>query len=386
MTVAKRSPSELIHYFESRLPQALDTLQRLVELESNSKDKAGIDALAAYLSRQFSLLGADVEILSHSVRGNALRARWRRAGTGKPVLLLGHLDTVWPKGTLQTRPFRHEDGKAWGPGIFDMKGGILLCLLVFQALSENLTAPERDVIVLLTADEEIGSEAGLAHIRATAARCGVVLCLEPPLPGGRVKTSRKGCGTFSLHVLGRSAHAGVDHEKGANAIVELSRHLIRLHELTNYQRGITISVGTIRGGTAVNAVPAEAEAEVDFRVSALEDAQGIEAMLQDLRPYDPRCRLEVRSGIIRPPLERTDAVARLYRKARALALPFGLELGEGSTGGGSDGSLTAGMGIPTLDGLGIDGNGAHAVDEYIIVSDIVPRASWLCRMTEMIYA
>lgn len=379
------TPAQLLDFFQSRLNESLDTLRQLVEMESHSHDKPGIDALAEFLAAEFSSLGAEVEIFPDRARGNALKAHWRTDTGRKPLLLLGHLDTVWPRGTALMRPFRVEGGSAFGPGVFDMKSGILLSLLACRALNEEIVKPGSDVIFLFTADEEIGTETGRPHLTASAPGCGAVLCLEPPLPGGRAKTFRKGVGTWRLRVRGVSAHAGVDHAKGANAIVELSRQLIRVQEMTDYSRGVTVSVGRFQGGTASNVVPDDAEAIVDFRVSAIADGQHLESLVRNLQPVDPRCTLTVEGGLNRPPLERTEAVIALFQKARNLAMELGMDLGEGSTGGGSDGSFTAAMGIPTLDGLGVDGDGAHAADEHICVNDIPPRAALLCRLVETIF-
>ena len=238
------------------------------------------------------------------------------------------------------------------------------------------------MIFLFTADEEIGTETGLSRLKLVATSCRAVLCLEPPLPGGKVKTFRKGVGEFRIRVTGVAAHAGADHEKGANAILELSKLVLQLQALTDYQRGVTVNVGKIRGGSAVNVVPAEAEAEVDFRVSTVSDGDRLEQRVRDLRASDPRCAVLVEGGLRRPPLERTPAVVELYQKARGVAFSLGLDLGEGGTGGASDGSFTAAWGIPTLDGLGVEGDGAHALHEHILVDDIPRRAALLARLTQ----
>jgi glutamate carboxypeptidase len=277
-----------------------------------------------------------------------------------------------------------ENEKAFGPGVYDMKAGLLLSLLVSRALKEGRSRPGRDVLFLFTGDEEIGTEEGLPHLERTARDCEAVLCLEPPLAGGRAKTFRKGVGCFRLRVAGLSAHAGVEPEKGADAILELSRQVLRLHELNDRERGTTVTVGVIKGGTASNVVPSEAEAEIDVRVASVGEGALIESKIGALKSFDHRCRLTVEGGMNRPPLERTPAVVELYLKARSAALELGMDLGEGGTGGGSDGSFTAAMGIPTLDGLGVEGGGAHSPDEYIEVGDIQRRAALLCRLLETI--
>jgi glutamate carboxypeptidase len=376
--------SEILGYFESLLPESISRLRELVEMESYSGDKDAVDLLAAQLAGSFEAEGCKAEILHCSSRGNTLRASWRTAERrdARPFLLLGHLDTVWPAGTILERPFRVTNGRALGPGVYDMKVGIVLSLLVGRALKEGKVHPGRDVMFLFTGDEEVGTHEGLPYLKDTARECAAVFCLEPPLAGGRAKTFRKGVGSFRLRVTGKSAHAGVEPEKGANAIVELSRQIVRLEAMNDRDRGTAVSTGTVRGGTASNVVPAEAEAEVDVRVASAQEGASLETRIRGLQPFDSRCSLTVEGGMNRPPLERSPMVVELYLKARAAALGLGMDLGEGSTGGGSDGSFTAAMGIPTLDGLGVEGGGAHAPGEYVEIGDIPRRAALLCRLLE----
>lgn len=376
------APLDLLRHFSANVDGALDLLKRLVEMESCSSDKRGVDGLAEFLAREFEARGARAEVLPLTGCGNALKAVWKGTGSSQPVLLLGHLDTVWPPGTAAVRPFVLKEGKAYGPGIFDMKSGILLCLLVCGALYEQRLSSNGDVLFFFTPDEEIGSAGGLPLLTPIAKACRAVLCVEPPLSGGRAKTFRKGVGRFHLRVSGVAAHAGVDHEKGANAVLELSRQVIKLQKMTDYERGITVSVGMVRGGSAVNVVPESAEADVDFRFSTLKDGRSLERRVKRLRPGDVRCNIEVEGGINRPPLERTPAVSGLYERAKVLAASLGMELGQGETGGGSDGSFTAALGIPTLDGIGVDGDGAHAAHEHILVSDLPRRAALLCLLAQ----
>jgi glutamate carboxypeptidase len=372
-------PFGLIHYFDSMLDQDLMLLRRLVEFESHTLDKAAVDRLAEFLANAFRSEGAEAEIIPGIRSGNPLKAVWKsRLGAGNPVLVLGHLDTVWKSGTLRERPFEVKEGKAFGPGVFDMKAGILLSLLVCRALREKNIDPGKDVRFFFAPDEEVGSDQSLHHLNEVSQPCQAVLCLEPPLPGGKAKTFRKGGGVLRLRVRGIAAHAGVDHASGANAVLELSRQVVALSSMTDYERGITVSVGTICGGTASNVVPAEAEAAIDIRVSTKADGEWIIKRIQELPPCDSRCTLSLSGGIHRPPLERTAAVIQLYEKARSLAKELDMELGEGSTGGGSDGCFTAARGIPTLDGLGVDGDGAHALHEFIKIDDIPRRAALLC--------
>jgi glutamate carboxypeptidase len=252
-----------------------------------------------------------------------------------------------------------------------------MCLLICGALHQSQITSKGDVIFLFTPDEESGSSVGLPLLSPVAAACRAVLCLEPPLPGGKAKTSRKGVGQFTMQVEGIAAHAGVDPDKGASAILEISRQVIKLQRMTGREGGDAVTVGTIRGGTAVNVVPSRAEAAVDFRFCTLAEGRRLEKRIRRLRPFDPRCRIVFEGGINRPPLERTPSVCELYRKAKTIAASVGMDLGEGGTGGGSDGSFTASLGIPTLDGLGVAGDGAHAVHEHILISDISRRAAML---------
>ncbi|MBM3790722.1 MAG: M20 family metallopeptidase [Acidobacteria bacterium] len=359
---------------------ALETLKKTVEIESPTGDKRGIDSLAAFVADRFRETGAAVEILSQGAGGDALRAVWRAGHGGAPVLVLGHLDTVWPVGTVLERPFEVRDGKAFGPGVFDMKAGILLSVLVCRAFQRELYDPGKDVVFLFTPDEEGSGEAASSLLRRLAPGCRAVLCLEPPLPGGLAKTSRKGVGEVRLQVKGISAHAGLDHEKGASAVLELCRLVNLLEGMTDYPNGVTVNVGLIRGGSALNVVPGTAEAVVDFRFPTMVRGEKLERAIGSLTPSDPRCRLQIVGGIQRMPLERTDAVVGLFRKAREAALRVGMELGEGAAGGASDGSFTAAMGLPTLDGLGVPGDGAHADHEHIVVADIPQRAAFLCEL------
>ncbi len=376
------TPADLLSYFGADLDPSLLLLRRLVELESNSSDKKGIDLLAEFLAREFNSRGAGAEVMRLPASGNALKATCKGTGSSRPVLFLGHLDTVWPAGTLAARPFTLAEGRAYGPGVYDMKGGILLCLLVCSALHERRIHSGCDVIFFFTSDEETGTAAGLPLLRRIVEGCRLVLCLEPPLPGGGVKTSRKGVGQFHVAVSGVAAHAGVDHERGANAILELCRQVVKLHRMTDYERGITVNVGTVRGGSAANVVPDSAGAEVDIRFCKLRDGRSLEKRLRKFRPFDARCRMELTGGINRPPLERTSAILGLYNRAKAVAAGIGMELGEGDSGGGSDGSFTAAMGIPTLDGLGVDGGGAHAVNEHILINDLPRRAALLSLLAQ----
>ena len=359
----------------------LDMLKRLVEMESPSTDKVAIDRLGLVFAEELGASGAQVTHLSADRHGNHVRAVAGDASGDKQILVLGHLDTVWEMGTLQAMPFRVENGIAYGPGTFDMKAGLVQLVFALRALRETRRRTRR-IIALINSDEETGSESSRADIENEARRSRAALVLEPCLPDGSVKTFRKGVGVFELHVKGRPAHAGLDHAKGVSAIEEISRQVQLLHRMTDYQKGITVNVGTIRGGTRSNVVAAEAHAEIDIRVSTVADAEEIEKKILLLRPILKGAEIKVTGGIDRPPLERSPGVVDLYQKARALAAEIGFDLTEGSAGGSSDGNLTAALGVPTLDGLGPMGDGAHAESEHVIVSDLPRRTALLARLLE----
>jgi glutamate carboxypeptidase len=293
------------------------------------------------------------------------------------ILLVGHTDTVHARGSVAERPWRREAGRIYGPGIFDMKANCALAIEVLRALSELNMAPSSGVTLALTCDVEVGSLSGWPLLelaaRAQPTRCALVL--EPPAPGGRVKTGRKGTGIFAIKVEGKAAHAGLEPEKGASAILELARQTEQLHALNLSGSGITLNVGVVHGGTRSNVVAAEAEGEIDVRFSTAAESQEIERILSNLKPIDERTKVFVSGGINRPPMERTTAVVELFEKARAIAAEVDFELGEAQVGGASDGNFLAAMGIPVLDGLGISGDGAHAVHEHIEAADIARRGA-----------
>jgi glutamate carboxypeptidase len=295
-------------------------------------------------------------------------------------MLLGHFDTVWSVGQLERMPLKEEQGRLHGPGVFDMKSGIGVAMLAVRALKQFPIHLGPTVTMLWTTDEEIGSGTSRAIIEEEARRSEAVLVLEPALPGGAAKTSRKGCGDFELTVHGISAHAGIDPGKGASAILELAYQIVDLSALQDLQRGISVNVGVISGGTRTNVVAEQAKASVDVRVPTLADAVRIERTIRQRQPRLSGTRLEITGGFGRPPLERSDHVAGLYRTAREVAGTLGFDLQEGGTGGGSDGNFTAALGVPTLDGLGPRGDGAHALHEHVELDDLPWRAAFLASL------
>jgi glutamate carboxypeptidase len=351
----------------------LDLVESLVRLESPTTDKAAVDRCGAELAQRLEAMGGRVTRLPRTDRGDHLLAEF---GCGESqVLLLGHFDTVWPVGQLAHMPLTRSNGRLHGPGVFDMKAGIGIAMLAARALLETDARVPHRLVMLWTTDEEIGSASSRGAIEDEARRSSAVLVLEPSLPGGAVKTSRKGCGQYELVVRGVAAHAGIDPTKGASAVHELAHQICRLYRLPKLSPGISVNVGTIAGGTRPNVVAEEARAVIDIRAVTRNEMTMIDNIVTRQAPRNPRTSLEVTGGFDRPPLERTAEVLRLYDQARAVARELGSDLAEGSTGGGSDGNFTAAIGVPTLDGLGAVGDGAHAVHEHVEMDGLVDRAA-----------
>jgi len=356
-------------------------LTRLVNTDTPSDQKPPLDRLASWFAGQFRRCGAQTEVIQNREAGNHVLARWNWPGaTRKPVLVLGHLDTVWGLGESQRRPARIEDGKLFGPGAVDMRGGLTLVLALARFLAEHSATPERPVTVLLSSDEEVGSLTSRARIEAQARASEVVLVMEPCLPGGALKTFRKGVGRFTITSRGVAAHAGVDYSRGVSAIRELAHQVLALYKLNDPAKGTTVNVGVIRGGSRSNVVADQAEIEVDLRVASVAEGARLEGLVRSLKPRNHGATLQITGGINRPPLERTAKIVALFKRASALAKEIGIELTQGGTGGGSDGSFTAALGIPTLDGLGPDGAGPHALHEHVLLEDMVPRAALLIQL------
>jgi glutamate carboxypeptidase len=367
--------TKLVEYFAARQGETVALLRQLVELESPSSDKAALDRLGAFIAMQLRDAGASAEVVPQSAAGDHLVATFGR-GDALPVMTLCHIDTVWPVGTLATMPWREQDGKLRGPGVYDMKASTAMLIMALRYLRDTRTQPARPVRMLFTTDEETGSQTSRALIEAGAKNAALVLCMEPALSNGALKTFRKGTGGFTVTAYGRAAHAGADHAKGVNAIEEIARQITALHQMTDYTLGTTVNVGVISGGTASNVVPERAQIEVDIRVSTQVEGERMVKTILGLLPQLPGARVQVTGGLNRPPMERTPLVVETFKKARALAAGIGLELTEGSTGGASDANFTS-VFTPTLDGLGAVGNGGHAVDEHIIASSLPERAALL---------
>jgi glutamate carboxypeptidase len=351
----------------------IDLTEALVRLESPTTDKRAVDRCGRELAWRLEALGGRVTRLPRADRGDHLLAEF---GCGQSqILLLGHFDTVWPIGQLERMPLVRSNGRLHGPGVFDMKAGIAAGMLAMRALAETGAPLSRRIVMLWTTDEEVGSGTSRQAVEDEAQRSEAVLVLEPSLPGGALKTARKGCGTYEIVVSGIAAHAGVNPETGASAVHELAYQIFRVQKLQDLSRGISVNVTQVSGGTRTNVIPAEARASVDVRVPTLADATVIDRAIRTLAPVDARTTLTVTGGVDRPPLERSPAVARLYDQARQIAGQLGQELAEGSTGGGSDGNFTAALGVPTLDGLGAIGDGAHALHEYVEIDALPDRAA-----------
>lgn len=368
----------LIDYCRRHESWLIDTIEALVQIESPTDDKMAVDRCGHELARRLTELGGRTTFWPQSEAGNHLRAEF---GSGsRQILLLGHFDTVWPVGQLVRMPLVRLDDQLRGPGVLDMKAGIALGLLAVRAWLAAAPSPNMRVTMLWTTDEETGSRTSRTLLEEEARRSEAVLVLEPALPGGALKTSRKGCGQYEIAVHGEPAHAGVDPGKGISAIRELARQILALETLQDLERGVSVNVGMIDGGTRPNVVAAEARAIVDVRAPSMADAERVDAAIRALTPHIPGARIDVHGGFERPPMERTAGVARLFAVAQSVGQELGDSIAEGSTGGGSDGNFCAALGVPTLDGLGAIGDGAHALHEHVVVSALVPRATLLAAL------
>jgi glutamate carboxypeptidase len=372
-------PAQLLQSLRPRLSEMLTTLRRLVLTESPSFEKTSADHCSRVLENEWRKRGARVERLSQKIRGDHLRITWwpHKSRPAGQLLILGHYDTVYSKGTLAKMPFRISGGKACGPGVFDMKAGLVQALFAFDALKNSAARLRKRLVFLWNSDEEIGSESSRKLIESEARRSEAVFVLEPALgPWGLLKTVRKGVGEAEIIVRGRASHAGLAPEEGVNAVHELARQITRIEKWNDPRRGITVNADIIEGGTRTNVIAERARAVLDLRALRSEDMRRVEKRLHALRPILRGAHLEIRGGFDRPPLERKSSGA-LFARAKSLAAQMGFPLGECIAGGGSDGNFTAALGVPTLDGLGAIGDGAHSADEHILINAMPARAALL---------
>jgi glutamate carboxypeptidase len=381
----------VLSWVRARESEMIELTRALVQCESPTGDRTAVDRFVELMADTMAPLGP-VRKLPGGAYGKHLvcdvRLPRRRKDRGKPrggtpgqILVLGHSDTVWPLGTLRAMPFRVEEGRLWGPGVLDMKGGMVLFVFAVRALRELEIPVAARVRLQLNSDEEVGSPSSRPLTEKNARESAAVLVLEPGTGlAGKLKTARKGVGEYRIVVHGKASHAGVDFEDGASATVELARQIERIHTFTDLASGITVNPGVISGGTRSNVVAAEACAEVDVRVVRAADARVLEKKFRALRAYDPRCSIEVTGGLNRPPMQRSKETARLFQMAQRLARELDVVLEESLSGGGSDGNFTAALGVPTLDGLGAVGEGAHAANESILIERMADRAALIAKM------
>jgi glutamate carboxypeptidase len=373
---------EFLNSIRPRLPEMLSTLREFVVAESPSLEKAAADRCCGVIAAEWRKRGARVERLNQKHRGDLLLITWwpRKARPQGQLVVLGHYDTVYARGTLAKMPFRVRAGKAYGPGTFDMKAGIVQALFALDALKRSAAPPRKRMVFLWTSDEEIGSDYSRKIIETEARRSEAVFVLEPAFgPRGQLKTARKGVGEVEIIVHGRASHAGLAPHEGINAIHELSRQIARIEAWSDLRRGITVNAGTIEGGTRVNVIPERARGVIDLRALHIQDMHRLERRLHALRPFLLGARLEILGGFNRAPLERKMSAA-LFALAKSLAAQLGLALEECTAGGGSDGNLTAALGIPTLDGLGAVGDGAHSSHEHVLIEAMPARAALLAAL------
>jgi glutamate carboxypeptidase len=386
-TVPQPTWPDRLRYLVERQNRIVDTIRELVEIESPSDNKPAVDRIAAFLASRFEALGGRTQLHRSADFGDSLQIDFGETTSAnrQPVLLLGHYDTVYPIGTLPNMPCKVDNGRLHGPGVLDMKSGIALMLHAIAALQAWYGVLPRPVTVFLVSDEEVGSHSSRKITEALAKQSAGVLVLEPAAGlRAAVKTARKGVGEYMLRVKGVAAHAGLDPGKGHSAILELARQITVISRLNNLRQGISVNPGVIHGGTRTNVIAAEASVGIDVRIKSARQASGLDRKLRSLKLFDKRCKLEMTGAINRLPMERTAGVAALYNKARQIAHQAGWKLEEASVGGGSDGNFTAGLGIPTLDGMGGVGEGAHAVHEFIVISELPRRALLLAGMIESV--
>jgi glutamate carboxypeptidase len=371
-------PKAILRHLEKKSSWIRSTLQELVQQESPSEDPQAVNAAASLVTFQAQKLGAHAKRHKQTKFGDVLELRFGpQRSKQKTVLLLGHLDTVWPIGTLAKMPWREADGRYWGPGVLDMKAGVVMALAAFDTLRELKSS--RPVTLLLNSEEEVGSPISRPITERLAMESAAVFVLEPA-QGLAYKTARKGVGHYLVQVTGVGAHSGVDFERGHSAVLELAKLIQTISNFTDLTRKLTVNCGVIAGGTRSNVVASSAYAEIDVRIAKASDAAHIEKLFRRLKVSDPHCKLTITGGINRPPMERKPGTVALFKKARSLAAELGFVLDEAATGGGSDGNFTAVLGVPTLDGMGAVGEGAHATHESVVIEHLVPRTALLAAM------
>ncbi len=374
--------SDLLTYCRDHAGKMLELLQTLIAYESFTAEKAAVDRLATYLFGQLEGLGAAVERIPRTEVGDILLARWNGDAPGKPITFIGHMDTVWPLGTLAERPIRIDDGRLYGPGAIDMKAGLAVMLSAIRVLQERGEFPQRPIWALLTSDEEIGSVHSREIILDVARQSGLCLIIEPATPQGALKTWRKGVADFQVKVYGRASHAGGAPEAGINAVVELAHQILRLNALNDLPNGTSVSVTVVRGGHATNVIPDYAEAYADVRFLTHAEAERVQRAVSELHPVLPGARLEIIAGDRRPPLERDERMRAAFAQVQRIGAGLGLSIIEEGSGGGSDGNFTASVGTPTLDGMGPTGDGLHAAHENVLISSVPEKTALLAAILQ----
>jgi glutamate carboxypeptidase len=369
--------SRILDYLQTRQEAMTQTLRELVMIESPSHERAAVNDIADFLTRSFGELGADVQRLPQAAFGDHVQVTWGRGE--RQILLLGHMDTVWPLSETEKRPFHRVENRATGPGVFDMKGGLVIGLFALASLRELEITPAHQLVFLFNSDEEVGSPTSREFIESQGRHSEAVLVLEPSREDALV-TWRKGVGRFELEVQGVASHAGAAHTQGISAVEELAHQILRLEAMTDYDRGTTVNVGVVEGGSKVNVRPASAWAEIDLRVTTAEEGQRMTEIIRHLRPVKPQASLIISGGMNRPPWETSAAGQVLFERAQRVGATLGMELWPAGTGGGSDGNFTAALGIPTLDGLGVVGNDAHALSEWVDLASLPRRTALLAEL------
>ena len=363
--------------FKTRQPEMIELLKGLIEHESFTPDKAHVDKLADHVTTIVEATNpSSITRLPQEEVGDMLLVKWNEDAPGKPIMVLMHMDTVHPVGSLENMPIHTDDeGRLYGPGSVDMKGGLTVALSAITGLQARGEFPNRPIWYFFTSDEEEGSENSIPYIEEYAPQCGLALVMEFPTDEGALKTGRKGIASYTVETIGKPSHAGNHPERGINAVLEMAEQIIRINELQDLRNGISVAVNTIHGGTASNVIAAKATASIDVRTLSQFDMDNIHEELMSLRPRIPGAQVNVTLGHMRPPMERTDAIIATYQQAKTIAANIGLTIYEDTVGGGSDGNITAALGVPTLDGLGPRGGGPHTQGEYVLVDSLPERAA-----------